>query len=210
MQPLSYFIVQTSYCSHPQSRINYQRSQQNWSVSQSHAQQWSWPYTVWPAVDGYTVDSSYWARSGLRLLDRGAIRYRPGAQGCWFSHWGLWQHCRDQGQPIIVLEHDARIQNSWTDLDLDLCVWKLHRPDGRGEEINTVTGAWSRGAWAYTLTPSQADQLIEFTLKNGVQAVDKQIGAQAVTWQYLNCDLVRHQPRIPVSTTSPKIPLTGA
>jgi hypothetical protein len=170
------------------------------------ADRWGWQLQTWPGVPGEKVTESMWDNNDLQLLPQGAIQYRPGAQGCWFSHWGLWKLCVARRQPIVVMEHDAEIRGPWpTDINLDQCVWKLHLPDGRGERVNEITGEWSCGAWAYTLTPRWAQQLITFSIQHGAQAVDKQLGRKAVQWQYWREDLCVHNPEIRMSTTSPKI-----
>jgi hypothetical protein len=199
-QPLTFIIADCD--SHSP---NYPISQRNLAQTLKQAEIHGWQCSVWPAVLGHTVTAEDWQRISVELLDRGAIVKRPGARGCWFSHWGLWQHCVSIDQPIIILEHDAYVTAPWpADIDLDQCIWKLHRPDGRGERINTITGEWSCGAWAYTLTPRFAQQLIDFSRANGAQAVDKQLGRAVVPWQYWSTDLVTHRPAVRSSTTSPK------
>jgi len=184
---------------------HYKVSQQNLARTQAQADLHRWTTEVWPAVNGHAVNAEDWSRIGVELLDRGAIVHRPGARGCWFSHWGLWTHCVSTDQPIVVLEHDAHVNGAWPEsIDLDRCVWKLHGPDGRGERVNTITGEWSCGAWAYTLTPGFAGQLIDFSRINGAQAVDKQLGRLVVPWQYWPTDLVTHKPAVRASTTSRK------
>jgi hypothetical protein len=184
---------------------HYKVSQQNLARTQAQADLHRWTTEVWPAVNGHAVNAEDWSRIGVELLDRGAIVHRPGARGCWFSHWGLWTHCVSTDQPIVVLEHDAHVNGAWPEsIDLDRCVWKLHGPDGRGERVNTITGEWSCGAWAYTLTPGFAGQLIDFSRINGAQAVDKQLGRLVVPSQYWPTDLVTHKPAVRASTTSRK------
>ena len=205
-QPRAYMIAQTGHTGHSQSRRNHQLSEQNTRASLAQAQRFGWKIEIWPAVDGFTLDQSSWDRIGVRLLDRGAIVKRPGARGCFHSHFGLWCHAAELNEPIIILEHDAHIVSAWdTTLDLDRCVWKLHTPDGRGDQINEITGLWSRGAWAYTVTASQARALVEFSQTQGAQAVDKQIGSNVVEWSYTSRDLAVHRPAIYRSTTSPKL-----
>ena len=184
---------------------HYRISQQNLARTQAQALLHGWRTDVWPAVNGHAVTAADWSRIGVALLNRGAILKRPGAQGCWFSHWGLWEHCVSTDQPIVVLEHDAHVNGTWPEnINLDQCVWKLHVPDGRGERVNTITGEWSCGAWAYTLTPRFARELIDFSRRNGAQAVDKQLGRSVVPWQYWPTNLVTHSPAVRSSTTSPK------
>jgi hypothetical protein len=200
MQPLTYIIAM--FGKDQQAKT----SQANLAKTLDLAQRWQWNVQVWPAVRGVDVTAQSWSDIGVKLLHRGAIQYRPGAQGCWFSHWTLWNHCVNIGKPLVILEHDAAISAPWPDsLDLEHCVWKLHRPDGRGARLNEITGAWSCGAWAYTLTPKWAQQLIDFSRSHGAQAVDKQLGQQVVPWQYWHTDLCPHQPKLRSSTTSPKV-----
>ena len=196
MQPKTFVIAD----------VNSKISARNLAKTQQSAAQWGWQLEVWPAVVGSSINADSWEEIGVRLLERGAIQYRPGAQGCWFSHWSLWNHCVELDQPVVVLEHDAEILGVWPEnIDLDRCVWKLHRPDGRGDRNNEITGLWSCGSWAYTLTPRWAGQLIEFSRQHGAQAIDKQLGSAAVTWQYWYANLCGHGPAVRSSTTSPKV-----
>jgi len=200
MQPLTFIIADCD----PNSP-HYKVSQQNLAGTQEQLEAHQWSYQVWPAVNGNDISSKDWDRIGVTLLNRGNIVKRPGARGCWFSHWGLWTHCVTINQPIVVLEHDAYITAPWPEnIDLEACVWKLHHPDGRGLRVNTITGEWARGAWAYTLTPGFARQLIDFSQTHGAQAVDKQMGRLVVPWQYWRDNLAIHKPVIRRSTTSPK------
>ena len=199
-------IVQTTHTGHSQSQRNFQLSQQNSRVSLSEARRWGWSVDIWPAVDGFTVDQQSWDQIGVDLLDRGAIVKRPGARGCFHSHFGLWCHAISINEPIIIMEHDAQVLTEWDpSLPLDQCLWKLHTPDGRGDQINELTGLWSRGAWAYTVTPQQAQKLVDFSRTVGAQAVDKQIGSSVVPWSYLDRNMVVHRPSVHRSTTSPKL-----
>ena len=185
---------------------HYTSSQQNLKSTMSAADKWQWSVDIWPAVDGWKVTLQTWQGIGVELLDRGAIVKRPGAQGCFHSHFGIWLWCCQQQSSAVILEHDAEIRGPWPeDLDLDCCVWKLYRPDGRGDRVNEITGLWSPGSWAYSVTPKFAQRLIEFSRAHGAQALDKQLGLSVVPWQYWHQDLVKHRPRT-CSTTSPKDP----
>lgn len=163
-----------------------------------------WSYKIWPAVNGFALTDQHWQRLGIRLLSLGKTAERPGAQGCIHSHFTLWQHCVELAEPIVVLEHDALAQAEFpSDLNLDHCVWRLWSADVTRQ--NSVSGTWSRGSWAYTLTPSQAQQLIDFSRQQGVQALDKQLGSRAVQWQSLGWDLFKHNPRPRLSQTASRL-----
>jgi GR25 family glycosyltransferase involved in LPS biosynthesis len=163
-------------------------------------QQYDWNYRIWPAVNGFELTDQSWLKLGITLLDRGKTLTRPGAWGCIHSHFTLWQHCVQLGEPIVVLEHDALAQGEFPcDLDLEVGVCKLW--SSHNIRHNTITGTWSRGSWAYTLTPGQAKTLIEFSRSQGVQALDKQLGTRAVAWQALDWDLFQHNPSSRWSST---------
>ena len=161
---------------------------------------YGWNYSVWPAINGFALSDRDWRNLGITLLKRGKTPTKPGALGCIHSHFTLWQHCVLKGEPIVVLEHDALAQGKFPDsLDLDHSVWKLWST--HDIRHNDITGSWSRGSWAYTLTPTQAAELIDFSRTNGVQALDKQLGTDAVPWTSLTWDLFQHNPRPRWSST---------
>ena len=168
--------------------------------TQHSLEQHNWNYRVWPAVNGFELTAQSWHRLGITLLDRGKTTTRPGAWGCIHSHFTLWQHCVKLGEPIVVLEHDALAQAKFPhDLDLDLGVCKLW--SSHNIRHNDLTGTWSRGSWAYTLTPLQAQALVDFSRSQGVQALDKQLGSNAVAWRCLDWDLFQHNPHSRWSST---------
>lgn len=162
--------------------------------------EFGYEFQRFPQTDGSTVTDQTWIDLGICKLDHGKWCNRPGAWGCFISHYRLWIECREQQDNRIILEHDALAQAVWPDLDLDRCVWKLWQP--RPTKYKPTVGHWNRGAWAYTLTPAQADQLIKFTEQHGALAVDKQIGTHAVNWQHCDQDLFLHNPQRRLSTTS--------
>ena len=132
----------------------------------------------------------------------GKMRQRPGAQGCWMSHWQLWNRCADHGEPLVILEHDAVVQAAWPqDLDIESRLVKLYR----NAECKTKPqfGRSSKGSHAYTITPAQAAQLIAFARATPAQAPDKHLGDGVVPWTFYNQDLVTLNPRRGPSITSP-------
>ena len=167
-------------------------------------EQHHWRYKIWPAVNGFALTADDWQELGIQLLPRGKTPGRPGALGCIHSHFRLWQHCQRINEPIVILEHDALAQAGFPqDLDLEQGIWKLCTADSL--KHNDITGTWSRGAWAYTLTPQQAQSLIAFSREHGVQALDKQIGSNAVAWSSLGWNLFVHNPSPRLSSTVAKI-----
>ncbi len=164
--------------------------------------QHGWTYEIFPAVDGHRVTSTDWDRVGVRMMSEGKMSRRPGAQGCWLSHFALWQRCVDLDQPIIILEHDALVTGPWpADLDINTQIIKLYSTAEC--KVNPAFGRWSKGAHAYTVTPRQAQILITDAQKRGAQAVDKHLGDLVIPWKFYKHDLVLLNPGRGPSTTSP-------
>lgn len=162
---------------------------------------YNWNFEVVPAVNGQTVTAQTWQSIGVRLSADGKMSRRPGAQGCWMSHWQLWNRCVKDNVPIVVMEHDAIVTATWPeDLDIESRLVKLYRTAEC--KVNPAFGRWSKGAHAYTLTPSQAQQLISYAQTNGAQAADKHLGDLVLPWTFYSRDLVVLNPRRGPSSTS--------
>lgn len=201
MQPMAYVITQNTYAHTAKSRANYAVSQRRLQRAAHSLDRWGWQWRAWTAVDGTLVDESHWRAIGVELVkDRGKLQYRPGAQGCWMSHWGLWNHSVITGESLIVLEHDA----------IALRSWQLDFSDRRGvvklftapTKTNSITGEWSKGAWAYWISPTAAQQLIDHARAHGAQALDKHLGSRVVEVDYLDPPLFKHDDQRDPSTTS--------
>jgi GR25 family glycosyltransferase involved in LPS biosynthesis len=166
------------------------------------AEQYGWPLAIWPAVDGTVLPNNYWLNSSIPIsTTAGKFLDKKGAWGCLLSHVSLWQHCVNVNTPIIVMEHDAVICDVWPhNLDITSSMVKLHTAT-KTKHKSTV-GKWSTGAWAYTLTPLQALDLLEGYQRVGAMAVDKLIGTNLVSWRFLDRDLVAHNPEPHASTVS--------
>lgn len=163
--------------------------------------QHGWQYQIFPAVDGRTVSQQDWDRIGIKLSQHGKMTRRPGAQGCWLSHFALWKQCADTNQPMVILEHDALVTGPWpTDLDIETQLIKLYRTAEC--KINPAFGLWSKGSHAYTLTPAQAQRIIDHARERGAQAVDKHLGDQVLPWTFFDRDLVILNPGRGRSSTS--------
>lgn len=164
-------------------------------------EQHSWSYEIFPATDGQTITQRHWNCIGVRMSDAGKMPNRPGAQGCWHSHFTLWQRCVELNKSIIVLEHDAVVTAPWpNDLDLETQLIKLYSTAEC--KLHPHFGLWSKGSHAYSLTPKQAQTLITDAQKRGAQAVDKHLGDRVLPWTFLSYDLVIRNPRRGRSTTS--------
>ena len=163
-----------------------------------------WVFEVVSAVNGYAVTEQTWKSIGVQMSNDGKMPRRPGAQGCWMSHWRLWNRCVDTDQPIVILEHDAVVTAPWPeDLDIESTLVKLYTTAEC--KINPTFGLWSKGSYAYTLTPAQAQRLIDYARTNGAQAVDKHLGQRVQPWTFYSQDLVVLNPHRGKSTTSSKI-----
>ena len=161
-----------------------------------------WQYEVVPAVDGSKVTEADWQRTGVTMSDLGKMKRRPGAQGCWLSHFGLWQRCVRNNRPMVILEHDALVTAPWPeDLDIDTQLIKLY--NSAECKINPRFGLWSKGSHAYTLTPQQAQTLITDAREKQAQSVDKHLGDRVLPWTFYRQDLVVLNPGRGRSTTSP-------
>ncbi len=163
--------------------------------------QHNWDFEVVPAIDGHTVTEQTWRSIGVVLSTDGKMSRRPGAQGCWMSHWNLWNRCVANNQPIIVMEHDAVVMAPWPeDIDIETQLVKLYTTAEC--KVNPAFGRWSKGAHAYSLTPAQAQQLIDYARTNGAQAADKHLGDFVLPWTFYSKDLVVLNPRRGPSSTS--------
>jgi len=164
-------------------------------------EQHGWSYEIWPAVDGHKSTEKDWQRIGIAMGDLGKIKRRPGAQGCWLSHHAVWSRCMELNEPVIVLEHDALVTGPWpADIDVNTQLIKLYT---RAEcKVNPVFGLWSKGSHAYTITPAQAQRIIDHAQRHGAQAVDKHLGDQVLPWTFFSKDLVVLNPGRGRSSTS--------
>ena len=149
-----------------------------------------WKFELFPAVDGKKLKSADWERIGVKMsATAGKLPKRAGAQGCWFSHWSLWEQAVNQQQPMVILEHDAVVTAPWPDdIDVDSCIVKLYTEAPC--KIKEGMGMWSKGAHAYTVTPQQAQQLIDRGRSFGASPVDKHIISKYAPWRFLEYNLV--------------------
>ncbi len=163
---------------------------------------YNWKFEKFNAVNGQTITQADWQRIGISLSDKGKMSKRLGAQGCWHSHYELWNKCLIANEAIVIMEHDAVVNGPWPEnLDIDTKLVKLYI--SAESKVNPAYGRWSKGAHAYTLTPYQARTLIDHARQHGAQAVDKHLGDLVLPWTFLDQDLVTLNPQRGPSSTSP-------
>ncbi len=163
---------------------------------------WNWRFEKFDAVDGRKLTKKDWDRIGVKMsATAGKLPDRPGAQGCFFSHFALWEKCFDDKKAMVIFEHDAVVTDSWPeDLNIDSCIVKLYKTAECKEKVDL--GVWSKGSHAYTITPEHAKQLLDKARNFGASPVDKHIISNITPWRFLDYDLVIKNPRRGASTTS--------
>jgi len=171
--------------------------------------QYGWNAEIFRAIDGYNLDSNIWNQLNLVMPVRknnsvGRFADKPGALGCFLSHFLLWNLCIELNQPVIILEDDVDIIDTLPEIKSDLDLLKLHKP--RVKKEHETLGIWSPGAFAYWLSPSGARKLINFSKLNGPKYNDKMIGSKILNWDYLSTPIVKLRQRQGSSTNPEKYP----
>lgn len=158
------------------------------------AKEFNWNVEVFWGVNGVTVNKDTWAAENLvPRLDKPTMG-KPGVQGCFLSHYSLWKKCIELNEPIIILEHDAIIQQSWNMLELTDAIVKLHRHySEKNIRSDPDSGVWSKSGHAYCLTPAHANTLIEFVKRVGAYEVDIIMGTKVIPVKYLKPSWVERQ-----------------
>jgi GR25 family glycosyltransferase involved in LPS biosynthesis len=144
------------------------------------------PY--WGFDKNYITDET-WKTVGLTPSQDKKFQKRVGAQGCFLSHYHLWQRCLTLNEPIIILEHDAVIEQSFTNIVTDKDLIKLYTAFKKNNE-DQYTGKWSSASHAYYITPVGAEKLITWSKQNFGYHVDVMFGTNIINWGYYDNDLV--------------------
>lgn len=147
---------------------------------------YGWHIETFWGVDGRTITDNTWTTEGIfPRLDKPTMT-KPGVQGCFLSHWNLWKKCVDLNEPIIILEHDAIIQNFWNPIKIDNSVIKLHRYyKQKNPKYDDDSGLWSPSGHAYCILPIHAKKLIEFVKRHGAFEADRLLGNKVVEVEHL-------------------------
>ena len=136
---------------------------------------------IMPAVDKFH-SVAFFRKHGL-VWD--ATRYWAtdplAGMGCFASHYKLWSHCVETGDPIVVLEHDAEFVRPIPELRFrDVVV--LAPKEGRHQkwsvssspvpEVSYREGGHLHGTHAYAITPEGAQKLIAQAKRQFLLPVD--------------------------------------
>ena len=153
------------------------------------AKKFNWDVTVWPAVDGRTITENTWKEYNLTPTLHDPTMAKLGVQGCFLSHYQLWNKCVELNQNIIILEHDAVFNESWNDIKLTTDLLKLHRVYKR-ERFHDIVGKWTYSAHAYYLSPDGARKLIEFSKNIEAYPADVAIADKVVNFSHMDHDMI--------------------
>jgi len=145
------------------------------------AKEHGWNVEIFWGVNGNTLTDDSWKSIGVTpRLDKPTMNKR-GTWGCFFSHWNLWNLCVKLNKPIIILEHDAIIQQPWSPITIDKSLLKLHRYYKRKNiKFDEDTGQWSPSTHAYCILPKHAEILINFSKKVGGFETDRMLGSNVI------------------------------
>jgi GR25 family glycosyltransferase involved in LPS biosynthesis len=134
-----------------------------------------WSLELYAGVNGLTCD---W--KDLKICQQDAkcrdMMQLPGVQGCFLSHWNLWNLCVQQNCPVGIFEHDIEFIGPPPQQDFEH-VLKL---EGFLKKKPRPAGEWYEGARAYLITPTAAQKLIEWVNTNGALPADVNIGMNIV------------------------------
>lgn len=150
------------------------------------ATKFNWKIKTFWGVNGKTITDDTWKSEGIfPRLDKPTM-HRAGVQGCFLSHWSLWKKCLELNEPIIILEHDAVIQNFWSPIEINEAVIKLHRYyKQKTPKYDDDSGLWSPSGHAYCILPSHATILINFVKEKGAFEVDRIIGDKVLPYIHI-------------------------
>jgi len=158
--------------------------------------------TFW-GVNGTTITEQTWLDVGITPRLEKPTMGKLGVQGCFLSHYYLWQRCVELNRSIIILEHDAVINAPWQDPNNDQCLIKLHRAHRtKANTYDEDSGNWTKSGHAYYLNPVQANTLILWAKTNGALPTDILIGDKVLDFKHLEYELVsRNERRLSTTQT---------
>ncbi len=146
------------------------------------------PYKIWKAFDGTNknevkVPENLKDQSWLKLLKFTSYKMTISEIACALSHISLWVRCIEVDRPIVILEHDAVLINSYKKHAFrnSICwlgnlngasqyidgAFPLTSPPMPGETKNTIHIDTCQ---AYAVDPLSANQLLISVLDRGIYA----------------------------------------
>jgi hypothetical protein len=150
------------------------------------AERHNWNVEVFWGVNGNFLTDESWKKIGVTPLMNKPTMHRRGTWGCFFSHWQLWHKCLEINESIVVLEHDAVIQEPWRPIEIDEAMIKLHRYyKQKNIKYDDDSGIWSPSTHAYCILPKHAEQLINFARTVGGYETDRMMGDQVLKVEHL-------------------------
>lgn len=94
--------------------INLAGSNQRWETTSSRLTELGVPFERFEAVDGRVNPHPLFARYDDKLREKYRRRVLSGGElGCFASHFKLWEKCLELNQPIMVMEDDIIINDTY-------------------------------------------------------------------------------------------------
>ena len=167
----------------------------------------------WVGTNGLTETHKF-QEYGIKKFLQDKIEKLPGVQGCFLSHYELWQKCVKHNETMLILEHDGIfIRPLPVDIeDHFIHVMNLDPFDQFSDDYNKKieetmsqsvkyrdiaptgfdkAGSYMAGAYGYLIKPEGARRLIEFAQIRGALPTDKHIGTSVVDIKTTTVPIVR-------------------
>ena len=169
---------------------------------------------LYPAVVGYNSKPLF-DQYGIDKFLNYTIIDKPGHQGCFLSHFELWQKCIELDEPIIILEHDgmfvrplpADVLDHFDEvLRLDCFQWFVEGYNDKVSESLSKSveyyhrepdyewhssGGYYVGAYGYIVKPQGARKLIDHAQQRGIVCTEAHIGLKIVNIVSTTVTIVR-------------------
>jgi len=158
------------------------------------AKKFNWEVEIKEAVNGSRISETTWADEKIinKKLDIIPMN-KHGVQGCFLSHWQLWNTCIEIDSPIIICEHDAVFLTEWDNTLLTNKLTKLHTEYPLNPEwkiLHPEVGNWTPSAHAYIIYPKDCKRIKKFVLKNYPLPSDVLIGSNIVEFEHLETTVI--------------------
>jgi hypothetical protein len=166
---------------------NHPISEEQLSDCLTSAKKFDWLIEIFWGINGRTITEKSWTDIGVKPLYHKGSMTKPGTWGCFFSHWHLWNRCVDLNEPLVILEHDAVIEDRWRSFNLK-SLTKLHENyslNDRDHWTDEDSGLGSSSLHAYCISPEAAQKMINFSRKVGAYAADRMIGDKVLAFEHL-------------------------